>query len=177
MIHKFNSIRMEYNYQADCCTAWVQTKEEMVLRRAEWNIINVMSLSNQNHAQGRAQNSTEEKCLCQRINEHYHELWKQTVHAMKYYHCERFIEWRSWFLCVHSKPSSCVHLISSLVSHFCPSPQVGGKWQQDAVAMLREMLLNRSVDIDIMVEFPETHCIVVLLLPTAANIGLSNQFE
>ncbi|XP_027147115.1 RING finger protein 17 isoform X2 [Larimichthys crocea] len=27
---------------------------------------------------------------------------------------------------------------------------VGGKWQQDAVAMLREMLLNRSVDIDIM---------------------------
>lgn len=33
-------------------------------------------------------------------------------------------------------------------------PQLGGKWQLDAVALLREMLLNRSVDMDVKVEVP-----------------------
>lgn len=30
--------------------------------------------------------------------------------------------------------------------------QFGGKWQLDAVALLREMLLNRTVDTDVQVE-------------------------
>lgn len=31
--------------------------------------------------------------------------------------------------------------------------QFGGKWQMDAVALLREILLNRTVDMDVKVEY------------------------
>lgn len=41
--------------------------------------------------------------------------------------------------------------VTGIVSLF---PQLGGKWQLDAVALLREMLLNRSVDMDVKVEVP-----------------------
>lgn len=40
----------------------------------------------------------------------------------------------------------CCVLIVSLFLQF------GGKWQLDAVALLREMLLNRTVDMDVKVE-------------------------
>lgn len=40
-------------------------------------------------------------------------------------------------------------LLNSFLSR---SLQVGGKWQWDAVALLRETLLNRSVDVQVMVE-------------------------
>lgn len=39
----------------------------------------------------------------------------------------------------------CVKIVSLFL-------QFGGKWQLDAVALLREMLLNRTVDMDVKVE-------------------------
>ncbi|TMS06764.1 RING finger protein 17 [Larimichthys crocea] len=49
---------------------------------------------------------------------------------------------------------------------------VGGKWQQDAVAMLREMLLNRSVDIDIMgLEGPQEPLLGPFIYPDLPQEG------
>lgn len=43
----------------------------------------------------------------------------------------------------------CCVLVVKIVSLFL---QFGGKWQLDAVALLREMLLSRTVDMDVKVE-------------------------
>lgn len=48
---------------------------------------------------------------------------------------------------------SYVYLIFSFFPFFPPSLQVGGKWQGDAVFLLREILLNRCVDIQVMVSY------------------------
>lgn len=39
----------------------------------------------------------------------------------------------------------------SFIENVSLFPQFGGKWQLDAVALLREMLLNRTVDMDVKV--------------------------
>lgn len=36
-------------------------------------------------------------------------------------------------------------------------PQFGGEWQLDAVALLKEMLINRTVDVDIKVGLRSTY--------------------
>lgn len=40
----------------------------------------------------------------------------------------------------------------SVVKIVSPFLQFGGKWQLDAVALLREILLSRTVDMDVKVE-------------------------
>lgn len=34
---------------------------------------------------------------------------------------------------------------------YTPTPQIGGTWQPEAVALMREMLVNRSVDMVVVV--------------------------
>lgn len=42
----------------------------------------------------------------------------------------------------------------SVIKNMSLFPQFGGKWQLDAVALLKEMLLNRTVDVDVKVGLP-----------------------
>lgn len=44
----------------------------------------------------------------------------------------------------------------SVIKNVSLFPQFGGKWQLDAVALLKEMLLNRTVDLDVKVGLHST---------------------
>lgn len=66
---------------------------------------------------------------------------------------------------------SYAYLIFSLFPFFPLYFQVGGKWQGDAVFLLREILLNRCVDIQVMVSYTWIYTKMVVLHTNCSESG------